>query len=173
MFRRNSPACLIVVADTSRARYFTLEAAPHPGKTFGPNLVEHYDLVNDKRGVHLDAHLGNGKGHNHQSATAGMGHNDASAVNAHRAESENNFAQQIAEKAAILCNASHFTTLVLTADAHLLGVLRKHEKPLQGLEVFEYPHDLARMTATQIHAHLAASEIIQPKRAPHAASSQG
>lgn len=125
---------IVVVADGTRARFFTLVPATHPEVDSGPRLVEHDDLVNI-----VDDHR-----------------------ERHEAEYARRFAAEIMGRAVDLAQKNHVEHLVLAAEKHMLGLLRKTLKlPARlGIEVHELARDLVTLSPAVLHEHIAAAGLM-------------
>ena len=159
---------LVVVADGTCARFFTLESAVQPSFESGPHLLEHDDLVNPEHeqaggdkysstrtGVNLNPHGGPSHGYDDHRAQ-------------HEQEHERRFARDIAARALSLAQENRAGHLVLTAERHMLGLLRDALKiPVKsGIEVRELAKDLTKLAPTQIHEHLATAGVLQARHGP-------
>lgn len=159
---------LVVVADGTCARFFTLEAAVQRSVASGPHLLEHDDLVNPEHeqgggdkysstrtGFNLNTHGGPSHGYDDHRAQ-------------HEQEHERRFAREITARAVSLAQENRAGHLVLTAERHMLGLLRDALKiPVKsGIEVRELAKDLTKLTPTQIHEHLATSGVLPASHMP-------
>ena len=159
---------LVVVADGTCARFFTLESAAQPSVESGPHLLEHDDLVNTEHeqaggdkysstrtGLNLNQHGGPSHGYDDHRAQ-------------HEQEHERRFARDIAARAVSLAQENHAGHLVLTAERHMLGLLRDALKiPVKsGIEVRDLAKDLTKLTPKQIHEHLATAGVLQARQGP-------
>lgn len=159
---------LVVVADGTCARFFTLESAAQSSVESGPHLLEHDDLVNTEHeqaggdkysttrtGVNLNPRGGPSHGYDDHRAQ-------------HEQEHEHRFARDIAARAVSLAQENHAGHLVLTAERHMLGLLRDALKiPVKsGIELRELAKDLTKLAPTQIHEHLAAAGVLPARHGP-------
>ena len=159
---------LVVVADGTCARFFTLEAAAQPSVESGPHLRERDDLVNTEHeqggrdkysttrtGLNLNPHGGPSHGYDDHRAH-------------HEQEHERRFARDIAARALSLAQEHHAGHLVLTAEKHMLGLLRDALKiPVKsGIDFRELAKDLTKLTPTQVHEHLAAAGVLPARHGP-------
>jgi protein required for attachment to host cells len=161
---------LVVVADGTCARFFTLEPATLPELESGPRLVEHDDLVNTEHRLH---------GRDKYSATrtgsrVNPGGGSTHGVDDHRdkqeQEHERRFAADVTARAVELALASRAGRLVLAAEDQMLGLLRDTLKlPAKPeLEVHELAKDLVKLSPTELQEHLAAAGVLPGMRAGHA-----
>jgi len=161
---------VVVVADGSRARFFTLEPAEIPEMEGGPNLVEREDLANPEREAHdreLWSELKTGR---NRAPNGGPAHGYDDHRMQHEAEFERRFARTVAERAAELARANGTRRVVLAAEKRMLGFLRNELGTLQkaGVEVREVPRDLSKLAPRQIHEHLAREGALPRRRSPAA-----
>ena len=159
---------LVVVADGTCARFFTLESAAQPTMESGPHLLEHDDLVNPEHeqaggdkysstrtGVNLNPRGGPSHGYDDHRAQ-------------HEHEHESRFAKDVAARAVSLAQENYAGHLVLAAERQMLGLLRDALKiPVKsGIEVRELAKDLTKLTPIQIHEHLAVAGVLQARQGP-------
>ncbi len=145
----------VVVAEGSRARFFTVEPADIPEMESGPNLVEHMSLTNPEhqaRGESIYADLSSGR--NRTAHGQGHGFDDHRAQ--HDAEVERRFARNIARHLNEMTRSNGTQRVVLCAEKQMLGFLRP---TLQGsippgVDIREIPKDLAKLSARQLHERL-------------------
>jgi len=159
---------LVVVADGTCARFFSLEAAVQPSVESGPHLLELDDLVNPEHEQ--------GGGDKHSSTRTGLnlnqrggpshGYDDHRAQ--HEQEHERRFARDIAARAIALAQQHHAAHLVVTAEKHMLGLLRDALKipAKSGIEVRELAKDLTKLKPTQVHDHLATAGVVPARLGP-------
>lgn len=152
----------ILVADGSRARFFTFESrAPETGTT-GPRLVEHEDRVNPEHelagrdkynATRTGAHPNPGKSQTH-------GYDDHRKQEEH--EHERLFARDIARHALDFTQQHQAACLVVAAEKRMLGLLRDwlEPPPHPGIELRELAADLTRLSPTELHNHLAEARLI-------------
>ncbi len=154
----HSPYC-VVVADSTRAHYFSLRPTAHAGSAT-PAVVEHRaDLVRNAlpapnaTGDQGDIDL-------RRAASGGPGRNDdASDMNWQR-EHERQFATEVIETCADYCREWDAGAVVLVAEKHMLGLLRQRTDLLEDLEVLELCRDLVDLDDSIVHARLAAAGMV-------------
>ena len=161
---------LVVVADGTCARFFTLESAAKPSVESGPHLLERDDLVNPEHeqsggdkysttrsGLNLNPRGGPSHGYDDHRAQ-------------HEQEHERRFARDVASRAVSLAQENHAGHLVLAAERHMLGLLRDALKiPVKsGIEIRELAKDLTKLAPTEIHEHLAMAGVLQARHGPRA-----
>lgn len=152
---------LIAIVDAAHARLYTYQQVGD-GE---PTLQEQRDLVNAGRqahGVFSDTKPGN------RWQEGGRGSTDDHRTD-HLAEMDGKFAKSIVEEVARIANEQGFKNVILVASPKMLGELRRADGPLRksDLSVDEVAQDLAWLTSPQIHDHLAAMKLIDPRpRAP-------
>lgn len=159
---------LVVVADGTCARFFSVEAAAQPAVQSGPHLLEHDDLVNPEHeqggrdkysttrtGLNLNPRGGPSHGYDDHRAQ-------------HEQEHERRFAREIATRAVSLAQEYCAGHLVLTAERHMLGLLRDALKiPVKsGIEVSELAKDLTKLTPAQVYDHLEAAGVVPARHGP-------
>lgn len=157
---------LVVVADGTRARFFTLESAAHAPMESGPHLLEHDDLVNPEHkqaggdkysstrtGVNLNPRGGPSHGYDDHRAQ-------------HEQEHERHFAKDVVVHAVTLAQENQAGFLVLAAEKRMLGLLRDALRiPVKsGIEVRELAKDLTRLTPIQVHEHLAKAGLLKSRQ---------
>ncbi len=145
----------VVVAEGSRARFFTVEPAEIPEMESGPNLVEHMSLTNPEhqaRGESIYADLNSGR--NRTAHGQGHGFDDHRAQ--HDAEMERRFARNIARHLNEMTRGNGTQRVVLCAEKQMLGYLRPNLQGAipPGVDVHEIPKDLAKLSARQLHDRL-------------------
>lgn len=159
---------LILVADGTCARFFTMEAAALPPLESSPHLMEHEDLVNaeHKLGGH-DKYSSTRTGIN-LNPRGGPSHGYDDHRARHEQEHERRFASDIAARALSLAQQHHAAQLVLAAESHMLGLLREALKipDKSGIDVHDLAKDLTKMSITQVHDQLAAAGLVPVRHAP-------
>ena len=143
----------IVAADATRARLFTFEELGDPDDVQTQELRERKTLVDPLRRrrpseIYSDTRPGLDR------APSGRGfalddHRDAS-----RRHRDREFAADIADAIEEVTRAHGCTRLILTASPRMLGYLRELGR-VDRLELCEIDRDLARLSAAQLHDHLA------------------
>jgi protein required for attachment to host cells len=157
----------IIVADGTRARFFTLESMP-PSKTAGgPDLVEHDDLVSTEKDIPGRKIWSDKSGRN--VATLGgpsPGYDDHR--DRHEDEFEHRFAHHIADEAVKLAQREHAAHLILAAEKRMLGFLREalHVPSHQSFDVHEVAKDLTKLSPYTVHDHLASAGLLPARRGP-------
>jgi len=153
----------VVVANGTQARFFTLEAPEKPEVESGPNLVKQKDLSNmeDSDGLWTESKSGGNRGHGGQS----HGYDD------HRAKHDDDIERRFANSIADECKRfSHNNNgnVVLVSQKRMLGHLRQAvESRLSGVKTQELAKDLCKLSAQEIHQHLAREHIIPERRTPY------
>ncbi|MCP1673093.1 protein required for attachment to host cells [Natronocella acetinitrilica] len=153
----------VVVAEGSRARFFTVEPAELPELESGPNLVERKSLTNPEHQAHDDEVFAETRaGRNRSNGGAAHGYDDHRA--GHDAEMERRFARDIARELDEIARGNGTQRIVLCAEKRMLGYLRP---PLQNtiasnIQLTEIAKDLAKLTPGQIQKKLAQEGHIPP-----------
>lgn len=156
----------VVVADSSRARFFTLESSEVPGVESGPNLVEHKDMDNPEapapgRETWTDAKSGRNTARGGGPAHGYDDHRDN-----HEEEFNRRFAKHIAERAVEVARQHNARCLVLVAANRMLGLLRENLAipPGAKIDVRETAKDLVRLNANEIHEHLGGAGLVPARK---------
>jgi protein required for attachment to host cells len=157
----------VVVADGARARFFSLVPARHPSVESGPKLVEQDALVNE------DFRLGRAadgvpvKDRSRRASSSSHARAEDTAEMRRRQDIERKFAGKIVAEAGKRAQAMKAKVVVFAADKKMLGLLRKEETALHGLEVREIGMDLTRFEPGPLHKKLADNKLIPPELPPH------
>jgi len=151
-------ACIAIV-DGNTARLYAYQQDDNDQ----PQLQEQKDLVNvQRRAKDEDLYSTTKPGSRYQEGGRGStdDHRDAN-----RAHHDEEFASQVIDEVADLVRTNGFGHVVLVSSPKMLGSLRHYEDRLtkQGITIDEVQRDLTRMTSPQIHDHLAAMNIIEPR----------
>lgn len=160
---------LVLTADGTKARFFRLAPAEYPELESGPNLIELEDLVNPELGqkgrdVWSDLKSGRSRAPNGGPAHGFDDHRDR-----HRDEIERRFARIVgAELINKLAQGKNTDILVIAAERRMLGMLRNIvEKRLPPtIKVRERGEDLGKLSAGQLHTHLAREGVIPARKPP-------
>ena len=153
----------MVVADGARARIFLLE--PGGGQAGAPSLVEKADLANagySARGADAP-HMRTERNTNRQT---GPMHAVGEKREQHRLEAERRFGVRIAERVAEVVKGWNEGSIVLVADPRLLGLMREmlREAVKSEITLKELAKDYTRLSATELHEHLASNGLIPMRR---------
>jgi protein required for attachment to host cells len=152
----------IAIVDAARARVFTYQEDADPGQ----ELREVRDLTNPGRRLADRDLFSESRPSLGQSGRPGPSGEPGSTKDDHRDDHINmmdqKFAKEIVEELDKLIRADGFGHLILIAGPKMLGELRKANGTLKrnGLVVDEIPRDLANLTGTQLHDHLASIDMI-------------
>lgn len=158
----------IVVADGSRARFFTLEQPEIPELEGGPDLAEHRDLVNPEKEQRKRELFSNLKSGRNQAPAGGPGHGYDDHRGRHTDEIERRFARRLSAEIAGFARDRRVGQLVLVADPRMLGFLRNELRSglPSSVRVAELTRDLSSLTAPRIHARLADAGLLPARAAP-------
>ncbi|OFZ90908.1 MAG: hypothetical protein A3I62_01185 [Betaproteobacteria bacterium RIFCSPLOWO2_02_FULL_62_79] len=153
----------MVVADGARARIFVLE--PGGGRAGDPSLLEKADLANagySARGADAP-HMRTERNTNRQT---GPMHAVGEKREQHRLEVERRFGVRIAERVAEVVKGWNEGSIVLVADPRLLGLMREmlREAVKSEITLKELAKDYTRLSATELHEHLASNGLIPMRR---------
>jgi len=155
---------IVVVADGTRARLFTLEKSALPAVESSPYLHECEDMVNpEHRQASRDKYSTTRTGFN-TSPHSGPRHYDDHRIQQEQ-EHERRFACAIAAHAVALAHGRNANHIVLAAEKHMLGLLRGALEIPAGsdIQVLELDKDLTRLAPQALQEQLAAYGIL-PKR---------
>jgi len=146
---------LIGIVDAAHARIYTYSQAA--GEQ--PSLVEDRDLVNAGRQAHgmFTDKPPRAPGDNH-------GTKDDHRTD-HVEELDARFSREIIAEIDRISRERAFEHVILIANPKMLGTLRAEAGALRrpGMVVDEIAQDLAWLTSPQIHDHLAAMKLIEPR----------
>jgi protein required for attachment to host cells len=152
---------LIAVVDAAHARLYTYQQVDDDE----PTLHEQRDLVNGGRQAHgmwSDTKPGN------RWQEGGRGSTDDHRTD-HIAEMDAKFAKHVVDELSRMAREQGFAHVILVASPKMLGELRRVDAPLRRGDIIldEVAQDLAWLTPPQVHDHLAAMRLIEPRpRAP-------
>jgi protein required for attachment to host cells len=157
----------LVVTDGGRARFLELEWPANPEVEGGPKLTEIGDMTHPEAAL-KDRDLFSGKsGRNSASAgRPGSGYDDHR--DRHREEYAERFARQIADSVEAYLHERHPERMILAADPHMLGRMRRTLKPalFKQTELTELSENLGGQSLSQIHKVLVQQKILPPHHAP-------
>jgi protein required for attachment to host cells len=154
-------ACIAIV-DASRARLYAYEEEAEPGR----ELREVRDLTNPGRRLKDSEQFSETRPPLGQSGRPGPSGEPGSTKDDHRDDHismmDQKFAKEIVEEVDKLIRSDGFGHLIMIASPKMLGELRKANGSLKrnGLVVDEIPRELANLTGTQLHDHLASLDLI-------------
>ncbi len=158
----------IIVADSARARFFTLTPAANPDTDYSPNLVEVDDLIQAEKeasqgSLWSDHHSGRNRGKN-----GGSSHRYDDHRAQHSEELDRRFARDVAQVAANMARRKKTHNVVLVAEKRMLGILRSTLDPVikTGVSIRELAKDLSKLNPLELHEHLAREQLIPPRRSP-------
>ncbi len=146
---------LIAIVDAAHARLYTYQSE------HGPALAEERDLVNAGRQAHQQFSTTK-PGNRWQEG--GRGSTDDHRMD-HLAEMDAKFAKYVVDEAARLVREQAFGRVILVASPKMLGELRRVSATLRSgdIVVDEVAQDLAWLTSSQLHDHLAHLKLIDPR----------
>jgi protein required for attachment to host cells len=158
----------VVVADGSRARFFTLRAAEHPELESSPTLIEVNDLIQPEKEQHHEERWAESRPSRSRGRHGGPAHGFDDHREQHLEEQDRRFARNVAEEAARLARDHQPRNLILVAHKRMLGMLRTCLDPLMktGVEVRELAKDLSKLDPLELHEHLAREQLIPRRRMP-------
>lgn len=154
----------IVVADASRARFFTLEPAAVPELESGPRLVEQSDLVNPEAALPGRETWSDTRSGSNTAPGGGPSHRYDDHRERHEEELGRRFARRISAAALDLARQQGAKYLVLVAASRMLGYLRPVlQASAEGVEIREAAKDLAGLSAQDIQRHLVAAGLLSAR----------
>lgn len=158
----------VVVADAGRARLFTLEAARDPETESGPRLVERKGFVNPEKSLPDHEVSSDAKSMRSRNPQGGSAHGYDDHRAAHELEVERRFAKQVAREAEILARAEQAGTVILAAQSHMTGHLRRELEGFAkaGLTLRELAASVSKLTPSDIQEHLVKAGLLPPCRRP-------
>ena len=148
---------LIAIVDAAHARLYTYQQIDDNE----PTLQEQRDLVNAGRQAH-GMWADNKPGNRWQEG--GRGSTDDHRLD-HIAEMDSKFAKVVIDELARTAREDGFHHVILVASPKMLGALRRADAPLRrgDIVIDEVAQDLAWLTSPQVHDHLAAMKLIEPR----------
>jgi protein required for attachment to host cells len=160
----------VVVADGTRARFFTLEAAQFPEMESGPNLIEKKDLINpetETAGRELWTDTKSGR---NATSSSGMAHGYDDHRDRHMDEFLRRFAGQVSTEALRLAQEQRARHLILISSKRMLGFLRGSlvVPPKTDITVNELAKDLTHLSIQDLQTHLDNAGLIRGRRRPPA-----
>jgi len=150
---------LIAIVDAAHARLYTYEQIGDNE----PTLYEQRDLVNAGRQAHAGSMFSDRKPGNRWQE-GGRGSTDDHRMD-HIAELDARFAKLVVNEATRIVSEEGFHHVILVASPKMLGELRRADAPLRRGDIIidEVAQDLAWLTSPQIHDHLAAMKLVDPR----------
>ena len=155
----------IVVADASRARFFTLEPAEVPELASGPRLVERSDLVNPEATLSGRETWSDTRSGSNTSPGGGPTHRYDDHRDSHEQEVARRFAARISAAALDLAKQRGAKCVVLVAASRMLGHLRPilQSSANEGVQIREAAKDLTGLSPQDIRQHLVAAGLLPAK----------
>lgn len=154
----------VVVAEGSKARFFTVEHPEVPELESGPDLIERKTMANPTHQAHGEEILADLRaGRNRTPNGSAHGYDDHR--DGYDAECERRFAREIAQELDTMARSNGTRRVVLCAEKRMLGFLRPnlHQAIPSGVDLHEVPKDLAKLSPRKLQEHLANDGHI-PKR---------
>jgi protein required for attachment to host cells len=150
----------VVVANASRARFFSLEPVAVPEVESGPRLVEHSDLVNPEAGLPGRETWSDTRSGSNASSAGGGTHRYDDHREGHAQEVGRRFARQVAGAALDMMRQRGASCLVVVAGGRMLGYLRPELETPANVEVREAAKDLTTLGAQEIRDHLVGAGVL-------------
>ena len=160
-----SKSC-IVVADGSRARFFSLDPASPRAHELGPLLIEQESLISEMQHRHHPGDVVEEADHS-RAASGGAGRNDDTTRTDHDREIQRKFAAEVIGHAAKWVTEWDAKSVIFVADARMLGELRKHMGRLRNVAIREEICEVSWMPATELYAWLSESGVISRRLPVH------
>ncbi|ALP52246.1 hypothetical protein Tel_03285 [Candidatus Tenderia electrophaga] len=153
----------VVVADSARARLFTLEESGVAEG--GPNLVEISSLANAAAEAQDNEIFAAKRGRNTAPAEGGIHAYDDHRED-HNQENERRFAKDVIAAAVQTLQREKAGVLVLAANPRMMGYLREaRDAASLDVRVKEVHKDLTKLSVHEVHRHLTADGLL-PQREP-------
>ncbi len=160
----------VIVANSSTARFFRVQAAELPELESGPNLIEELKKENPEGGVSGREVFSDPKsGRNRiSSGGSGAGHQYDEHRDDHLREMEKQFAETLAGESARRAMAAYTGKLIVVATPHMLGLLRPQiaKKSSNGIQVIEVSADVVKESPIALHHYLADKNLLPERRPP-------
>ena len=154
----------VIVANGSRARFFSLKRPEFPELNDRPRLVERdevfepelqeraLDLWTERTGMNRGAGSGSHSYDDHR--------------NQHQAEFERRFAKQIADRATKLVRSSGANSVVVCGVQRQLPLLKSMlENNLSGIHIQQLAKDLLKLDSQTLYEHLHREGLLPPLNA--------
>ena len=159
----------VVVADASRARFFTLEEAEIPEVESGPRLVERSDLVSPDAVLQGRERWSDTRSGANVAPGGGPSHRYDDHRDRHQDEVARRFARRITDAAAEMAGREGVRYLVVAAATRMLGFMRETLSAptgANGVEIREIPKDLTPQSPDSIHRNLSAAGLLPARERP-------
>lgn len=154
----------VVVANGSRARFFSLENPEFPEIESGPHLCERKAMV-DPELKERGTNLWSGRTGKNRSGGYSGTHGYDDHRERHAAEYERRFVQSVAEEAARFTRNQKADHIVLVGVQRQLPQLRSALEPqTQAARIRELAKDLSKLAPQALHDHLSKEGLLPPRR---------
>lgn len=156
----------IIVADARRARFFSVEPGDSPRHRMA--LVERMVLSSPDPSDLGATVTGRPRTETNTNRQAGPVHPIGAQRQRHRLEHERRFGREIARHAGELTLAWKEGSVILIAEPHLLGLLRRGLRDAMppGVELKELAKDYGHLTAPELRDRLDLTSIVAGRAAP-------
>jgi len=159
-----NPTC-VIVANSSRARFFKLEDNDIPENESGPKLIELSALINSETNHNASGTWSDIKSGRNRATTSGNAHGYDDHRKKHLDEYEKRFAQSIVNETQRI-NKNRNGKVILVSQNRMLGHLRNAiSGAAKGLSATELNKDPIRLNPTELQERLC-NERLLPKRRP-------
>ncbi len=157
-----NPTC-VIVANSSRARFFKLEDHDTPEDDTGPRLIELSALVNSETNHNSSGSWSEVKSGRNRATTSGNAHGYDDHRQKHLDEYEKRFAQSIVDETQRI-NKNNKGKVILVSQNRMLGHLRTAiNGSIKGIRTSELNKDLIRLNPNELQNRLC-DEHLLPKR---------
>jgi protein required for attachment to host cells len=157
----------VIVADSARARLFTLAGVPDLHQPTHSPLVEAGDLANADRRARDSEVLSDTRPGLRREGPPGPRHGVDDRRDHRRRVVDRRFAESVVDEAARLWSQLPGCKLVVVAGATMLGALReaiaRHTRGAASPEIHELARDLTRLSAPALHDALANAGVLPPR----------
>lgn len=162
-----NPTC-VIVANSSRARFFKLEESNAPDYESGPKLIELSALINSETNHNSSGDWSEVKSGRNRATTSGNAHGYDDHRQKHLDEYEKRFAQSIVDETQRI-NKNKHGKIILVSQNRMLGHLRNAISSTdKGLQTKELNKDLIRLNPSELQERLCDERLLPKKRStPH------
>ena len=158
-----NPTC-VIVANSSRARFFKLEDSDITEYETGPRLIELSALINSETSHNASGSWSEVKSGRNRATISGNAHGYDDHRKKHLDEYEKRFAQSIADETQRL-NKNNKGKIILVSQNKMLGHLRNAiSSSIKGLQTKELNKDLIRLNPTELQKRLCDEHLLPKKR---------
>ena len=160
------PTQCLLVADSARARLFSVQDTLDESLSSGAMLRERQDLVNPPAKLQeqeLPAKDRRGGRRNNHGSMRGGGYAVEDLEQSSHTENTRRFVRELVAAAASLVKSLRADQLVVVASPRLLGLLRPEIRKSVDVDLVECAEDLTRQGPARIQKTLAARKLVPPR----------